>query len=153
MKKTLSILITFLCLLMLCSCEEDHSINTTNLEGYWFVKRIELTDARHIDNEIYKVSNAIDYDFNNLRNGCLMVKITPLSDLNHYLVVLNKFDGSNWINIHHENVSINGNNKFNFYNYLCKFRKLEKNSNYMEIKVDDAENIYRYYFRKVFINL
>ncbi|GEM_PF-4883614 len=145
-------MMVFAGILMLNSCEQDHSINTTNLEGNWFVRRVELTNATNIDDEDYKTRSASDYDVNNLRTGCMLFKVTATTDYNHYSVEMYKYDGTTWSIFHTENVVLSGNNKFTFKSNQCKFRKLEKASNDMEIKVKIGNEIFRYYFRKTTIN-
>ena len=145
-------MMVFAGILMLNSCEQDHSINTTNLEGNWFVSRIELTNATNIDDEDYKTRSASDYDVNNPRIGCMVFIVTATSDFNHYNVTMYKHDGTTWNKVNTEKVVLGGNNKFTFNTYKCKFRKLEKNKNYMDIKVQMGNEIFRYYFHKTTIN-
>lgn len=138
-----STIITFM---GLASCQLDESINTTELDGNWFVNRIEMINAKSLDSENYATVNSKQYDVYDLKAGCLLFIVKETPDYNEYFVIEYKYDGEKWVNQNKGNVRLYGDNKFKFNNRQCKFKKGK--GGLFEIKVQYGSEFYRYTLEK-----
>ncbi|MCI7309333.1 MAG: hypothetical protein MR536_00535 [Prevotella sp.] len=142
MKKNYVLMVMLFILAALTSCQQDESINTSQLNGDWFVNRIETTDASSLDDEDYTTSNSRIYDSYKLQNGALMTTIRETSDFNKYFVVLYKHNGNNWEKVTQEHVTLDSKNKFDFYDCSCKFKSVRENE--LQVKTRVGNTILRY---------
>ena len=137
-------------MLVLGSCEMDAwEINTTDIDGNWFVSKVELTDASSIESELYTVTNTKKYDVFRLSKGNLMFTISSTSEMNRYRVKLYEYDGESWDLSEQDNVVINGENKFSFAGRRCKFKHSKKDL--MVIKVKNESSVMRYTLERTLI--
>ena len=142
MKKNYVLMVMLFILAALTSCQQDELINTSQLNGDWFVNRIETTDASSLDDEDYTTSNSRIYDSYKLQNGALMTTIRETSDFNKYFMVLYKHNGNNWEKVTQEHVTLDSKNKFDFYDCPCKFKSVRENE--LQVKTRVGNTILRY---------
>ncbi|GAB6982423.1 hypothetical protein JCM15908A_07980 [Prevotella dentasini JCM 15908] len=126
----------------LTACQIDESINTSVLDGNWFVNRIEAISATSLDDELYQTNNSRYYYVTDLKAGCLMFTLAETDNFNEYFVTIYKYDGTSWKNQGFQSVNLSNNNKFAFLNYQCKLKKsMDK---VLEVKVQDGNDFFRY---------
>lgn len=148
--KTFLLLLSLIAVFGLNSCQMDESINTSTLGGNWFVNRIEAIDASSLDDDLYQTNNSRYYDVTDLKAGCLMFTVSETDKFNEYLVVLYKYNGTNWQSQGAQNVNLSNENKFKFLNYHCKLRK--NTEKVLEVKVKNGSDYFRYRLEKTVLD-
>ena len=169
-KNYLFVISALIAVMGLSSCQVDEAVNTTELDGNWFVNRIEMINATSLDSENYQVVNSKDYDAYNLVEGSLLFVVKETSNFNEYFVTEYKYAGSKWVSQSQANVNsgdgsfpiiirgskwvsqsqanvrLSGDNKFTFNGRQCKFKKGK--GELLEIKAKYGSEFYRYRLEK-----
>ena len=146
-KNYLFVISALIAVMGLSSCQVDEAVNTTELDGNWFVNRIEMINATSLDSENYQVVNSKDYDAYNLVEGSLLFVVKETSNFNEYFVTEYKYAGSKWVSQSQANVRLSGDNKFTFNGRQCKFKKGK--GELLEIKAKYGSEFYRYRLKRL----